>query len=269
MTSYGQLYINLCQPAVAPLGESRANIDVLNDLAKAMGYTEDVFNETAEDIIRGALDIDSPMMEGVTYEYLQAHGFAKLRTPSEPYVPYSAPVPTPTEAAAGLPGKSLGFYTGSGKIEFYSQRAQRDGFDALPNYIEPQESVESNPKHGRRFPINLLSPAAHHFLNSTFSNLESLQKSEREPRIWVNAEDAEKRGVVDGDMLRVYNNRGEVKLKAVVGDSVKPGVAWSPSLWWNRDSPDQRNVNALTSDALTDMGGGSTFHTNLIQFEKC
>ena len=80
--------------------------------------------------------------------------------------------------------------------------------------------------------------------------------------------DAEQREIADGDWLRVWNRRGEARLKAVVSDNVKPGVAWSPSLWWQRDSPCNRNVNALTSDRLTDMGGGSTFHSNLVQFAR-
>ena len=268
MTSYGHLYVNLCQPAILPRGEARANIDVQNALAKAMGYSDTAFDETAEDIIRSALNTDSPLMEGITFEYLMEHGFAKLHAGSEQYIPYSIPVPTPTEAAEGLPGTSLGFRTGSGKVEFYSQRAKRDGHDPLPEYRPAPESDIGSPKLARRFPINLLSPAAHHFLNSTFSNLESLQKGESEPRIWVNTLDAANRGVESGDLLRVWNNRGEVKLRAVVGENVRSGVAWSPSLWWHRDSHDELNLNALTSDSLTDMGGGSTFHTNLIQFEK-
>ncbi len=268
MASYGHLYVNLCTPAIEPLGESRANIDVLNSLAKAMGYAEPVFDETAEEIIRGALDSQSPLLEGITYEYLQEHGFAKLRTPSDPYVPYSSPVQTSAEHAAGVAGTGLGFRTGSGKIELYSKKAERDGYDPLPTYVPPSESVEGNPGLASQYPINLLSPAAHHFLNSSFANVESLQKGEREPRIWISTADARERGVADGDWLRVFNGRGEVKLRAVVGDNVRRGVAWSPSLWWHRDSPDERNVNALTSDRLTDMGGGSTFHTNLVQIEK-
>src|SRR5204863_10105719 len=82
MRSYGHLYLNLCLPAIAPLGESRPNLDVLNSLAKAMGYTDPVFDETAEDVIRGALDTDHAFLQGITYETLQEHGFAKLRTPT-------------------------------------------------------------------------------------------------------------------------------------------------------------------------------------------
>jgi anaerobic selenocysteine-containing dehydrogenase len=264
-TAYGHLYLNLSLPAIPPLGESRPNIEVLNALAKAMGYTDPVFDETAEEIIRAALDSDSPLLEGITYETLLEHGFAKLKTPTNPYVPYS-PLPSNGEGT-GARG-SLGFKTISGKVEFYSQRAAKDGYDPLPDYEPPAESAEADPELAAEFPINLLSPAAHHFLNSSFANLSSLQKGEREPRIWINPRDAAARGIVDGDWLRVWNRRGEVRLKAVVSENVKPGVAWSPSLWWHRDSPTERNVNALTSDRLTDMGGGSTFHTNLVQFTK-
>ena len=260
MRAYGHLYVNLCQPAIPPLGESRANVDVLNTLAKMMGYQEDAFNETAEDIIRAALRSDNPLMDGITYEHLQEHGFARLNAPTYPYVPYREVKTDENDV------QKPQWNTASGKIELFSEQARRDGYDPLPLYEPPSESVEADPELGREFPVNLLTPAAHHFLNTTFANQPSLQKGEKEPRIWVNPLDAHERGIADGQWLRVWNRRGTVKLKAVVSDNVKPGVAWSPSLWWQRDSPDNRNVNALTSDRLTDMGGGSTFHTNLVQF---
>ncbi|HEV2471069.1 MAG TPA: molybdopterin-dependent oxidoreductase, partial [Chthonomonadales bacterium] len=253
MRAYGHLYLNLCLPAIEPLGEARPNIDVQNRLAKAMGYTDGLFNDSAEDIIRAALCTNDARLDGITFEHLAEHGFAKLKLPSEPFVPF-------------VDGR--GFNTPSGKIELYSARAERDGYDPLPGYQPAEESAEGNPEQSARFPINLLSPAGHHFLNSTFANLESLQKAEREPRIWIDAADAAERGLEDGDLARVWNERGDVHLTVVVSDKVKRGVAWSPSLWWHRDSPMNRNVNALTSDRLTDMGGGSTFHTNLVQIER-
>jgi anaerobic selenocysteine-containing dehydrogenase len=269
MRAYGHLYVNLCQPAIPPLGEARPNIDVMNALAKSMGYTDSLFDETAEDIIRGALDTDDPAMSGITYEYLQEHGFAKLgslianqnaRRPEGTRNSLDAP------PASEIENRIPRFRTPSGKIELYSEQAEREGYDPLPGYEPPPESAEADPELAREFPINLLSPAAHHFLNSTFSNVASLQRGEKEPRIWIHPDDAAARGLADGDRLRVWNRRGETRLRAVVSENVKPGVAWSPSLWWHRDSPDG-NVNMLTSDRLTDMGGGSTFHTNLVQFE--
>ena len=268
MRAYGHTYLNLCQPAIAPLGESKPNIEVLNLLAKAMGYRDSAFDETAEDIIRGALDTNHPYLDGITYAYLREYGFAKLKIGNR-----EQGTGNRDEAAANeLPQPSAlspqPFRTNSGKAEFYSEAAKADGFDPLPNYEPAAESAEGDAELARQFPINLLSPAAHHFLNSTFSNVDSLMRGEREPRIWVNPADAAERNIADGDELKVWNRRGTVLLKAVVSENVKPGVAWSPSLWWHRDSPDNRNVNALTSDRLTDMGGGSTFHTNLVQIAK-
>ncbi len=287
MRAYGHLYLNLCRPAIPPLGQSRANIDALNALAHAMGYDDDAFSQSAEDIIRAALDNPHPFMEGVTYEHLLEHGFARLNTPTYPYIPYEEgeergkrnkeqgerdardadvmPQEADKQQAANNKQQAT-WNTASGKIELWSEQARSDGHDALPDYAPPAESVEADPELGREFPVNLLSPGAHHFLNSTFSNLPSLQKGEKEPRIWISPDDATARNIADGDWLRVWNRRGEIKLKAVVSDNVKRGVAWSPSLWWNRDSPNGRGLNTLTSDRLTDMGGGSTFHSNLIQF---
>ena len=291
MRAYGHLYLNLCQPAIAPLGESRPNIEVLNALAKAMGYTDPTFDETAEDIIRGALDSDHPHLNGITYDDLKERGFAKLNlTPLPPSLVRSlrsqgrgsresaSPPSLATKERSGN-GERVGdwkgagglgetFTTASGKAELYSEQAKADGLDPLPDYAPAEESRDGDANLAAEFPINLLSPAAHHFLNSTFSNIESLTRSEKEPRIWVSPADAAARNIAEGDELSVWNRRGNVRLRAVVSENVKAGVAWSPSLWWHRDSPDNRNVNALTSDRLTDLGGGSTFHTNLVQIAK-
>lgn len=250
-TSYGHLYVQLNQPAIPPLGESRPNWDVLSGLARRMGFEEECFRDTAEQIIRQALDSDHPYLQGITYDYLLEHGFAKLKTPSDPFTPY-------------LHGEPH-FRTPSGKIELYSERAQQDGYDPLPVYT-PAEDPDAN---GQNYPLKLMSPAAHHFLNTSFANLERMQKGEREPRLWMHPQDAEVRGIRQGDWVRAYNTRGEALLRAMVSaEHVRPGATWSPSLWWHRDSPGGRNVNALTPDRLADMGGGSTFHTCYIQVEK-
>lgn len=265
--AYGHLYVQLNQPAIPPLGEARPNIEVQHALAKRLGFTDPCFEETAEDIIRKALDTEELRAMGITYEYLCEHGFAKISSPlSLSGRGDGGEGRTPPLFLPFMDGR--GFRTPSGKIELYSEQAARDGFDPLPRYEPLAESPEGNPELACRYPINLLTPAAHHFLNSSFANIPSLQKAEKEPRIWVNPKDAAARGIQNGDWLRVWNDRGEVRLKAVVSQNVKPGVAWSPSLWWHRDSPLGGNVNALTSDRLTDMGGGPTFHTNLVEFEK-
>jgi anaerobic selenocysteine-containing dehydrogenase len=250
--AYGHLYAQLNLPAIPRMGEARPNIEVQHALASRMGYTDACFEETAEDIIRSALDVDDPRVEGVSFEYLRDHGYAKLKTATNPYVPY----------------ENGGFDTPTGKVELYSERARADGFDPLPHYEPLAESPDGDPELARQFPINLLTPAAHHFLNSSFANLASLQRAEKAPRVWINPRDAAERGIVNGSWVRVWNGRGEARLQAMVSHNVKAGVAWSPSLWWGRESPGGVNVNALTSDRLADMGGGPTFHTNLVQIES-
>jgi anaerobic selenocysteine-containing dehydrogenase len=268
--AYGHLYVQLNQPAIPPRGEARPNIEVHHALAKRMGFPESCWDETAEDIIRLALDTEDPRMAGITYEYLHEHGFARLRP--DPVSGFTkSPIQNPkskTQNPLVAFSDGKGFLTPSGKIELFSEQAVRDGFDPLPQYEPLAESLQGDPALAERYPINLLTPAAHHFLNTTFANLPSLQKAEKEPRVWIHPQDAKERGISEGDWARVWNDRGEVRLRAVLSENVRPGVAWSPSLWWHWDSPEGGNVNALTSDRLTDMGGGSTFHTNLVQIAR-
>src|SRR6185295_10868779 len=118
-----------------------------------------------------------------------------------------------------------GYRTPSGKCEFYSEAMKQSGRDPLPAYIPPRESPASAPELAARYPIQLISPPANSFLNSTFSHLESFLKSERQPFVFINPEDAARREIEDGDMVRVWNNRGECALVARVSDRVKTGVA--------------------------------------------
>src|SRR5262249_40789720 len=137
--------------------------------------------------------------------------------------------------------------------------------DPLPAYIAPRESPESAPDLARRYPIQLLSPPAQSFLNSSFSHLPSFIRDERQPAIEISRQDASERGIASGDEVRVYNDRGECYLTARISTRVKPGVAVAPSIWWKKLSPDRNNVNATTSQELTDLGGGACFYDNLVQ----
>lgn len=248
--AYGHLYVQLSEPAIAPLAESRPNIDVFRMIAKAMGYTDAAFDDDERAIIEQALSAGGAQMEGITWDKLK-EGPQRIRTP-RPFAPFA----------------NGGFSTPSGKCELYSEQLAAEGLDPLPNYTPIAESPDGSPELYQRYPLNLISPAAHHFLNSSFSNLERSMKGEGEPTIELCTEDAATRGIVTGDWCRVYNDRGEVRLRAKVGDTVKPGVACTLTLWWARDMPDKRGINVLTSQRLTDMGGGATFHTNLVQVEK-
>jgi anaerobic selenocysteine-containing dehydrogenase len=112
----------------------------------------------------------------------------------------------------------------------------------------------------------MLARKADNFLNTTFCNLPAMQQMEEEGLLEINSGDARQRGIADGDSVRVFNRRGEIVLKARVDGAVQPGVV-SARLGWARTQAQRRNINVLTSERLTDMGGGPTFYSALVEVE--
>ncbi|HSO74025.1 MAG TPA: molybdopterin oxidoreductase family protein, partial [Blastocatellia bacterium] len=248
---YGHYYLVYNEPAIAPLGEARPNWEVFRLLAQRMGFDDDCFNDSDEDIISQALAADYEPFEGITLDGLKRDGWARLNLP-ETFAPFA----------------DGGYSTPSGKCEFYSDSMKRMGLDPVPAYIPPRESPFSAPELAARYPLQLLSPPANSFLNSTFSHLKSFVRAEREPFIQLNAEDAKARGITDGETVRVWNDRGSCRLLARVSDRVNPGVAVALAIWWNKLSPGRTNVNQTVSQALTDIGAGATFYDNLVEVAK-
>ncbi|MDB4894036.1 MAG: putative molybdopterin oxidoreductase [Firmicutes bacterium] len=249
MYSYWHLYLQLNEPAIAPMGEAIPNTELFRRLAAAMGFSDPCFRDTDEDLVRQALASGSPGLEGITLERLQSEHMIKVNRAPAPF-------------ADG------GFRTASGKVEFYSDTLARAGLDPVLEYVPPAESIDGSPELAKKYPIHLVTPAAHHFLNTTFANQPRMIKGEGAPTIYLNPADAKARGLVSGDWVRVFNDRGSVRLQVQVGDWSLAGVAISPSIWWSRFMPDGVGINVLTADTPADFGGGATFHTNLVQVAK-
>ena len=248
--AYGHYYATLNRPAIAPLGEAKSNAEIFRLLAARMGLTDGVFADDDLALVRQALATSDPRMDGVTFDALMEHGWARLNVP-RPYVPY----------AEG------GFLTPSGKCELYSERMQALGHDPLPTYTPPLETPESAPELAARFPLVLISSPRHQFMNSTFVNVASLSRN-AEPECLLHPHDAERRGLADGDRVLVHNDRGAFTARLRVADSIREGVAWAPSIWWSKLSPDRRSVNDTTSQQLTDLGAGPVFYDNLVEVES-
>jgi anaerobic selenocysteine-containing dehydrogenase len=104
-------------------------------------------------------------------------------------------------------------------------------------------------------------------MNSTFGNERSAEA--QTSTLFLHDDDARSRGIGQGDQVRVFNQRGSCTLVASVNGTVRPGVVLAPSVRWNKLSAGHRNINALTSDRLTDIGGGPTFYSCLVDVEKC
>ena len=231
--------------AIAPPGECRSNNDVFRDLASAMDFEPTLFPDD-ETLAREALD-GGPGVGGITLDRLMAEGSVRLDLPRE-YKPFAdGHFPTP-----------------SGKCEFYSERMKQDGFDPLPTYLPPREDPQSRPDLAAKYPLQLLSPPKPQFLNSTFADSPRHRDAAGDPTIEMSSQDAMARGLEAGQWAEVYNDRGKFRARVALNESVKPGVAVSLGLYWNKLSPGASNVNGTTSSALTDMGGGATFFDNLV-----
>jgi len=249
--SYGHLYVLANNPAIAPVGESLANSEVFRRLAARMGFAEDCFRDTDEDICRTALKSASPRMRGIGWEGVKEAGWQRLNV-AERFAPFA----------------DGGFPTPSGKCEFYSAALEKQGIDPLPFFNPPAESAGSNPVVAAEYPLAFLSPPARNFLNSSFAHLKRFRELEGEPRLEMHAADAQERGISDGDRVRVFNARGSLLLRARVNGKPRRGVVVAPSVWWKKYSPDRGNANNLTAQRTADLGGGATFYDCLVQVER-
>jgi anaerobic selenocysteine-containing dehydrogenase len=240
--AYGQRNLQYNHPAIAPLGECKSNWDTMRALAAAMGYTEPWLRESAEQAMAAIIDASrpaNPQLQGITIERLRDEGTVPLHFTEDDYTPFAR-------------GR---FPTPSGKIELLCPAMAEHGVDPLPDYT---------PAVAQDGQLTLISGASHHFVSSSFANQPSLRAKEGTPFVEINPQDAAARGIADGAEVRVENERGWCRLRAVVTDDVAPGVAVAPKGQWASLSPDGRNINWTTSDALADLGGGATFHGNRV-----
>lgn len=233
MPSWGTPYLALNVPAIEPVGEAMANSELYRRLAARLGYEEEFLFTADDDRIRELLDTGHPYLEGVTYERLERDGWARLNLPAD-----------------WRPLATGRFETASGKCEFYSEALAEADIDPLPTYTPP-------PAPSSAASLALVSAkTAHHTLNSQYANL---QRPERrlEPVVSMNPIDARARGVVDGARVRVFNERGQVELRATVGDATAAGVVSIPFSWWPESLDNGSSANALTADDLTSTNMGS------------
>lgn len=236
--SYGHTDVLLNRPAVAPIGQARTNTDIFRALARRLGFDEPCFSESDESICRTAFG------DRVDFNQLLEQGFASLAIPDAPYAEGNFPSP-------------------SGKVEFFSERLARQGLDGLPDHLPNYETIGTS----ARYPLAMISPPARNFLNSTFVNLESLRDIEGEPLLELHVLDAAARGIADGGVVRVFNDRGEYICKARVSPRARPGVVNGLGIWWRKLGLAGTNVNQLTSQRLTDLGRAPTFYDCLVEVQ--
>jgi anaerobic selenocysteine-containing dehydrogenase len=253
-SAYGHYFLQVSQQAIEPLGECRSNVELFRELGQRMGFDDECFGESVDDMIDDALESPNPWLKGITRERLEQEGHVRLNfggngdSSSEPFLPFA----------------NGNFRTPSGKALLYSEDLKAQGLDPVSAFVAPEESRHS--ANAEAFPLELLSRKADNFLNSTFSNLPVVQAMEETDLLEMNSADAAARGIRDGDAVRVFNHRGEIQLKARVNGSVAAGVV-AAKLNWAKLTPGGRNINVLTSEKLTDLGNSATFYSVLVEVE--
>ncbi len=242
--AYGHYYLQLARPALPAPGETKSNVEVFRLLAQRMGYDDPCFEHTDDDMIRTALHSGHQFLQGITLERLEQEHSIRLNisAPGQPFLPFA----------------NGNFGTASGKCEFGAAELE---------YTPPIESRFGQADLIARYPLELVSSKNDDSMNSTFGNRPDTAR--QTALLWMNASDAQPRGISDGDRVRVFNDRGSCVLKASVDDLVRGGVVRAPSTGWAKTAPDRRSINTLTSDRLADMGGGPVFYSCLVEVERC
>ena len=249
-TSMGY-YLHLNRPATAPKGEGRSNHNTFAAMAQAMGFEEECFRESEDDVIRLALE-GTAHWSHVTFENLLEKGYARVITPTTPHLPFADGV----------------FPTPSGKIELFSERMVKNGYPGLPTYVPLAErGPDAAPDQDGRFPLRLISPASHVLTSSSHAHQAALLPGEQ-PWLEMSISDATARDLADGDSVRIWNERGECTLIVKIVPTLQSGIVVSEKARWPKLSPDRRNVNFTTSQRLSDMGGGATFQENRVQVAR-
>ena len=252
MGAYGHYFAQISEQAIAPLGEARSNVWLFAELGRRMGFTEPAFQDGEDELIAAALSTSHPWFGDITQASLKARKHVPLALPQN------------------AQGESLPFSDGS----WFGHAHGKAELLPVPVWQAPEESRaevrEVSPDAKKpSYPLEFLSRKADNYMNSTFANLPGHQTMERRTAgvLEMHAIDAAARGIVTGDALRVWNDRGRIEAVARVGETVAPGVV-AARLDWAKLSPEGHNVNVLTSQRLTDIGGGATFYSALVQVER-
>ena len=248
MPSWGHSYLALNPPAIAPRGEAIANTELFRRLAGRMGLHEDYLLRSDEDRIRGLLNSNSELLDGINFESLSARGWARLNTPAD-----------------FRPRADGGFTTPSGKVEFFSAGLAARGLDPLPDFVPLDPAASGEPDA----PLQLVTAKTSHFLNSEYVNLPHRGTANHLPEVQLHPDDAALRGIAAGEPVRIFNRFGEVRVRARVSRDTPAGVASLAFNWWRSSTLNGSSANALTPDGLSDRGIGSNAFDARVEIERC
>jgi anaerobic selenocysteine-containing dehydrogenase len=242
--SWGHQYVTWNEPAIAPRGEAKPNTEIFRALAARVGLDDPCFRESDEEML-ASLFAGAP--GGVELDALRARGWVKVDV-----------------GQTDAPHAHGGFGTADGKVALHAGWLAEQGIDPLPFYDPPGEVADA--QLAQRYPLALVTPKTHLFLNSTFANQRRQHSAQPEPFVVLNPDDAATRAVADGARVRVWNDRGSFEARARVSDDTRAGVLVAPMGWWSKDYLGAGfAAQATTSQRLTELAQAPVFNDNRVE----
>ncbi len=262
--SWGHLYLTYNTKCIESPGEAIPNNEIFRRLAKRLGFEEENFKWSDTECLEHYIDWSSPACDGIDLNYLKEHGYFRLN------------VGTKDNRA---PHKEGNFPTPSGKCEFrvvgaknfvagpfrqmYEDFQPGEDIPELPDYVPSKETSSANPELAKKYPLNILAPKSHGFINSSYANFESKIKGQGEQFVMIHPADAMDRGIVDGSRAKVINDRGSFEAVAKVTTDVNKGIVVATLGYWRQLN--KGVVNSVSSNAFGDMGHSPTSHDCLVE----
>ena len=265
--SWGHMYLTYTTPCVEPPGEAVPNNEIFRRLAQRMGFEDDRFKWSDSECLEQYIDWNAPACAGIDLAYLRRHGYARLNVGSrDDRAPHrEGNFPTPSGKCELKVDGARNFVAGPFR-QMYEAFQPGEPLDSLPDFVPPRERPETNPDRAKHYPLNILSPKSHGFLNSCYANMEHKIRGQGEQFVLINQVDAESRGIRQGDPVRVFNDRGGFEGEARITGDVNPGVVVATLGYWRQLN--RGTVNVVSSAEFVDMGHAPAFSDNLVQVER-
>ncbi|MFZ4504641.1 MAG: molybdopterin-containing oxidoreductase family protein [Methylovulum sp.] len=262
--SWGHLYLTYNAKCVDAPGEALPNNEIFRRLAARLGFQEANFQWSDSECLEHYVDWAAPACDGIDLAYLREHGFARLKVGTkDDRAPHKAGnFPTPSGKCQLKADGATNFVAGPFR-QMYEDFQAGDLLDPLPDYVASRESVATNPELAKKYPLSIISPKSHGFLNSCYANMAQKIKGQGEQFVLMNIADADARGIKHGDKVRVFNERGAFEGDARITDDVNQGLIVATLGYWRQLNTG--TVNSISSAEFANMGNAPSFSDNLVQ----
>ncbi len=231
-TSYGHYYLQYADPVVPARGEARSNRWVFQELARRLELTDPCLYWDTDRLVHELLQSPNPWLSGIAAERLKSELSIKLQLP-KPFLPYA---------------------DGSHHV------------DRKIRFAPPPQQLEFEEQPNDEYPLRLISPPGAEIVNTTMGNVASIIKmAGGEPMVLLHPDDAARFGIRDQERAIICSRQGSIIRKVQVTKDARQGVVIALGQWWPKLAPDRKSLNDITSQRLTDLGGGSTFGNPIVR----